>query len=276
MGFLQKSNKSAQHNFTASMLPRDRKTQFFDCCRQRKDLIIKSALVLLLFQIPFLAVKAIANLSYANMLATNVDAATTVAFLQIVSMIQIPCYAIMGLGFAAISRILRQLTFSEPVFFGYHMKMGLKQNGKRFVSIFLLGGIILHLCNLSKFFWSGFVAYVPMLMFAVVFLPVGLYMLSQAVFYEVGFSKSFSNGIALLVVELLPTLGFSLIIMSFGLIDYIPLLVVRILLNCGLIFTLPIMGLGWLIFSCYVFDKTINSKINPEIIGKGLYRPENE
>lgn len=276
MGFLQKSNKSARHNFTAAMLPRDRKSQFFDCCRQRKDLIFKSALVLLLFQLPFLAVKAIANLSYANMLATNVDAATTAVFLQIVSLMQIPCYAIMGLGFAAISRVFRQLAFSEPVFFGYHLKMGLSQNGKRFASIFLLGGIILHLCNLSRFFWSGFVAYVPMLMFAAIFLPVGLYMLSQAVFYEVRFSKSFSNGIALLAVKLLPTLGFSLLIMSLGLIDYIPLLVIRILLNGGVILVSPIIGLGWLIFSCYVFDKTINPKLNLEIIGKGLYHPESD
>lgn len=274
MGLLKKTNKSARHNFTASMLPRDRKTQFFDCCWQRKDLIFKSALVLLLFQLPFLAVKAIANLTYANMLATNVDAATTAAFLQIVSLMQIPCYAIMGLGFAAISRILRQLTFNEPIFFGYHMKIGLKQNGRRFLGIFLLGGIVLHLCNLSRFFWGGFIAYVPMIMFVAIFLPIGLYMLSQAVFYEVRFSKSFSNGIALLAVKLLPTLGFSLLIMSLGLIDYIPFLVIRILLYCVTLFALPVIGLGWLIFSCYIFDKTINLKSNPEIIGKGLYHPE--
>ena len=276
MGLFQKANKSTLRNFTEAMLPRDRKSQFFDCLRQRKDLILKSAMILFLFQIPFLAVKTIANLTYANMLATNVDTAIIAAFLRVVYMLQIPCYAIMGLGFAAISRVLRQLIFSEPVFFGYHLKMGLTQNGKRFTGIFLLGGIILFLCNLSKFFWSGFISYVPAVIFTVIFLPAGLYMLSQAVFYEVRFTQSFSNGIVLLVAELRPTLGFSLFVMALGMIDYIPLLLVRILLNCGIIVALPIIELGWLLFSCQVFDKTINPKLNPEIIGKGLYRPKGD
>lgn len=276
MGFFQKANKVARNNFTAAMLPRDRKSQFFDCLKQRKDLIFKSALVLFLFQLPFWMVKTISNLTYANMLATEVDTATIAAFLRMVSLLQIPCYVIMGLGFAAISRILRQLVFSEPIFFGYHLKIGIKQNGKRFSGVFLLTGVILFLCNLSKFFWSGLISYAPTMLFACVFLPVGLYMLSQSVFYDVSFSKSFTNGITLLALKLAPSLVFSFLIMALSIIDYIPFILVRILLNIGLILVLPIIGLGWLLFSCQVFDETINLKLNPEIIGKGLYHTEFE
>lgn len=268
------TQKAATRDFSADMLPHDRKTLFKDCLRQRPDLLRNCALVLFIALIPLFAVKLFANLAYGNMVEGGTDRATILAFYQIVAAVKIPCYVVMGLGFAAISRILRQWIWGEPVFFSFHLKMGLQQNGKRFALIFALAGIIRFLCSFSGFLGDSFLIYIPGLLSALFLLPIGLYMLSQAVIYDVSFGKSFSNGLALYLVSLLPTLGFSLSICLIGCVDLIPLLPVRILADIAAAVALPVLALGFLIFSCHIFDRTINPAHHPELVGKGLYRPD--
>lgn len=265
--------KKPVKEFSAEMLPHSRKALFSDCLHQRFDLICKCALVLLISFLPMLVVLLVSNLAYSSMHDSNVDASVLLAFHQIVSAAKIPCYSLAGLGFAAISRILRQLAWGEPILFTYHLRLGIKQNSKRFVLIFTIAGVIGFLCSFSGFLGSSFLAYLPGLLSVVFLLPIGLFMLSQAVFYDVTFGTSFTNSFGLYFISFLPTLAFSLLICLVGAIDFVPFVLIRVLLYLLSVLGLSVLTLGWLIFSCHIFDKTINHKHFPDLVGKGLYHP---
>lgn len=268
-----KKNQTATYrDFSAEMLPHSRKALFSDCIRQRPDVFWKLSGVMMVSFLPVFIVNLFANMAYSNLVDTNINAAITLALYQIVAAIKIPCYICIGLGFAAISRVLRQLVWGEPVFLLFHLKIGLKQNGGRFAIVFALAGIIRLLCSFSVFFGESFIAYLPGLISAVLLLPIGLFMLSQTVIYDVTLSKSFSNGFALYFNRILPALGFAIAIYLIGNINLVPSILVRLILNIAATLSLPILALGWLIYSCHMFDQTINPIHYPEIVNKGLYR----
>lgn len=261
------------------MLPVDRKGVFFDCIKQRFDVIAKCGLVILIAALPLLVVKFWGELIYLRMLeSAEKAAANTAALRQILSLAEIPCYMLFGLGFAAVSRILRQLIWGEPIFFFHHFKLGLKQNAKPYLLIFLLFGILNAANSFAAMLPGGSVfSLMPTVITLLFFLPVGLYMLSQAVFYDVRFGKSFTNGLALYMKTAPIVWIFCVLIVAFSLIDLIPHLLIRLALTLIIVFfALPLYAMAWLLYSCHVFDRFINPGQYPEIVGKGLYRKNNE
>lgn len=267
------SNQAAAKDFVGRMLPMDRKALFYDCLRQRPDIFRKLALILLLSFLPVFTVNFISNIAYSNMLESDLGDAVLLAFYQISAAIKIPCYIIIGLAFASISRILRQLIWGEPIFFFFHLKMGLRQNGKRFALVFAMAGVIRFLCSFSPLQGNSFLVYLPSLLSSAILLPIGLYILSQTIIYDVTFRSSFSNGLALYISSIPPTLGFTFVICLLGSINLIPFLLARIILSFLAVCILPVFALAWLLFSCHVFDKTINPIHYPELIGRGLFDP---
>ena len=274
----QRKNKAAPRDFIEAMLPVDRKGMFFDCLKQRFDLIFKCGLILLLVSLPFLVVNLWSDLTYISLQesAGNDEAAAMMAALNwIIALIKVPCYALIGIGIASISRILRQLIWAEPVFFFYHCKLGIKQNGKRFFAIFLIYGF-LNVANhfVASTLSNSIISYLPIAITIFFFLPIGLYMLSETVFYDVRFAKSFLNGLTLYLKSVLVVLIYVALLYTPLLFALIPYLLIRLLLSVVLIlFAVPMFVIAWLLFSCHMFDKFINPGQYPEIIGKGLYKP---
>ena len=274
----KRKNRAAKQEFTENMLPVDRKQMFFDCIKQRYDVILKCGLVLLIASLPLFATILYGNFAFSNLQsdAESTDRAqNAVALLQIIALIDIPCYMFLGVGFAAISRILRQLIWGEPIFFFFHLRMGIKQNCKSFLLLFFLYGFINAINTfVSTLFADNFFSFLPTIITFLFFIPIGLYMLSQSVFYANGFGKNFNNGLALYFKTAPFVWIFIALIFSFSLINLIGLLFVRIIIrSVAVLVILPLLSIAWLLYSCHVFDKFVNPQNHPEIIGKGLYRP---
>ena len=273
-----KKNQAAKQDFTENMLPVNRRQMFFDCIKQRFDIIFKCGLILLIFILPLLIVDYWGNLAYADLVsdteASDV-AGTAAAMQQIISLIKIPCYVILGIGFSAISRILRQLVWAEHIFFFEHLKLGVRQNCKSFLVIFLIYGILNAINTfVSTTFAESFFSGIPPAISLLIFIPVGIYMLSQSIIYNVTFGKSFKNGLTLYLKTAPFVWIFVALIFAFSLTNGIGILLVKIPVHLVIIlFVVPMFSIAWILYSFHVFDKYVNPENHPEIIGKGLYRP---
>lgn len=274
----EKRIRSAPRDFTEEMLPVDRKGLFFDCIKQRFDLIVKCGLVLLITTLPLLFVRLWGNLAYIALLEESAEenvASDAGAIKLIASLLEIPCFTLIGAGFAAISRILRQLVWGEPIFFFHHLKKGLKQNAKSFIPVFFLYGLLNAINTFGlRLLNDTLVSYLPIAITLLLFVPIGLFMLSQTVFYTVTFGKSFQNGFALYLKTAPYVWIFLLILVAFSFVEWIRLILLQIAVQIILIvILLPVFALAWLLFSCQTFDKYINPENYPDIVEKGLYHP---
>ena len=273
-----KKVKKASHDFTESMLPANRKQAFFDGIKQRYDIMIKSGLLILLFFIPFVIASIWSDYTYAGILSTasGEEAASAIATLKLIrSLISIPCYLLIGFGCAAISRLLRQLVWGEPIFFSYHLKLGIKQNALRFVIVFALYGILNTASTYATIYLSSsFLSVLPTAVMYVLFIPCGLFILSQTVFYNVSFKKSVVNGFGFYFRSVPLTLPFLILLFIVSLADMIPQFVLKTftLAFISIVFV-PLFSFAWLQFSCSLFDRFVNPAAYPDLVGKGLYRP---
>lgn len=276
-----KKAKKAPRDFTESMLPINRRNAFFDGIRQRYDVFIKCGLVIFISALPFVVVAIWSDYTYAGILAAaeEGEVASALATLRLIhALIDIPCFALIGFGCAAISRIQRQIVWGEPVLFSYHLKLGIKQNALRFTVLFLLyGGLNALGTYLSILLSNSFLTVVPGAAIIILFVPIGLFMLSQTVFYNVGLFKSIRNGITLYIKAAPITLLFSFVLFILTLTDLIPVFVIKAF-ALVLAFTVFIVlySFAWLQYSCHVFDRFVNPYFYPELVGKGLYRPRIE
>lgn len=287
-----KRRKCAAVDYTEAQLPSTRLAVFQDIVKLQFRQLLKIGLILLLCAIPYLVSVIISDLhayelydrfvaqeltgdEYARMLAASDNA---YAVLQALSLVVLS-FAVAG-GF----RVVRQLSWAEPVFFAQDYIDGVKMYGKQFLGIFLLLGLLVvgnvYLIGMDAD--SLMIAFLGCSLF--IMIPVLLLSMSQRVVYTNSLLKNMINGLLMYIRTLPATLLAYVLFMSPFAVELVletagilQIALVKYILFCAyLLVLLPLSILGWFLYSCYVFDKCINQTQYPDLVDRGVYRKKGE
>ena len=270
-----RERKAAKKDFTEESLPHNRVEVFFDIIRQRYDVLLRIGVLLLLFSLPYLIVEAIGELTYINMLK---EGRTTreefYALRQTVSLIDLGVIAIFGLGLSGVMKIVRNLVWGEPIFFGKDFFTGVRQNRIIYVLVFLIIAIInLLLSYVEGFIQNDYVRVIPAVLCISLLLPVGMYVLSATVVYKDGFLSILKNSFKFFVKSAPVCFIFVLVLVGVFCIGLIGSLILRFVLTVvAIVALLPVYLIAWTLYSHSIFDKMVNSTLYPDYVDKGIYR----
>ena len=272
-----KKIKKAKVDFTAAFLPHTRRQVFFDCIKQRFDVIIKLGLLLLASALPLMVVGWMGDLAYYNLQDSGESLEAVVALAHIISLIKIPFYILLGICLAGCARVIRPLIWSEPIFFWQDFILGLKQNGLRYSLVFAITAVLRFINGYIETTVALDFAFLPGIIFFILLIPIALYMLSQAAIYDCTIGKSAKYGLMLYMRTAPGVWAFLALFIVWNLIMGIPVLLIRIIIDVlGALFLLPMFSVAWMLFSCQTFDKFINMNSYPELVGKGIFSAEDD
>ena len=148
-----KKSKAPQKAFEIEMLPSSRKEQFFDLVKHRFFFFIGLGALLFAFSLFILGGAFFKDMSLINLnssTATEEEQNTFAFTVKLISyLIQGLGFPVLGFGLSGILMPLKNLAWNDPVFFKDDFKSGLKENGKTFVGIGFLWGIL--------YFLEGFI-----------------------------------------------------------------------------------------------------------------------
>ena len=280
------SNKQEKHitdNDVIRTLPTNRKEVFFDLLNNRKMSLFALSCFVFMFFIPLAADLLIFN--YLELLAIAADKTDYLFSLIFYSMlIAIPCLIIGFIGFAGAFYVAKKMVWQEGTMLAYDFFQGIKENWKHsLVNGFIfgvilfglvIGGTYLYIYSPTDPIWCGIGIGALVILF-IYFGIVTVLNFTQDVYYQNPYSATFKNSFRffglinwkVILTYLLSTgvvvgLGFiNIITLSIGLFLFAVLNSVIII-----IYTLV---------SHAAFDKYINQKHYPEMVGKGLYKDNN-
>ena len=264
-------------------LPHNRKEVFFDLLRHRKMALFTLSCFTFMFFIP-LAV----DLFYFNFLESvamandKTDYLFSLIFYSM--LIMLPCMIIGFIGLSGAFHVAKKMVWQEGVMVAPDFFQGIKENWKHgFLNGFLFGVVLFGfvvggsylLINFNAApIWSG-VGIGALIVFFLLFGMVVALNNTQDVYYTNGFFTTMKNSFCLL-----------------GLLHY--RILVTYLLSTGVVVALcclnmVTLAIGLFLFailnslvvvlytliSHYGFDRFINQEHYPEMVGKGLYKLEN-
>ena len=279
-----KKRKIAEKDFLESYLPQTRRSQFFDILKNNFNVVVKIGLVLLAFFLLLLVKNLILDLLNT---ATNtaVEAGDLLKkdgemymklFFIISNAIDIILYPIIFIAVAGVFRVIRQLAFSEGMFFIYFFKKGIKDNYKQFIFMGVLTALIKLGVNtlITYFSLSSFISIASLGFFIVIYIPIVVIYLYYSSIYSSTLAISLRNATYIYIKNILPTLAFVLVLFA-------PIILTEYFFNwpfvkqsiyaLGVTLLLPIILLGGYLMYLNSFDKTINVTDYQELIRKGLY-----
>jgi len=274
-----KINKHADAEFNEYGLPHNRKEVFFDCIKTRFDVIMLCGLWLLICFLPYIVIKIYGETVFVTLYNTLDDPVTANESADIwlfyLSIAYLPCYIVIAVGLAGTAKVIRTLIWGEAVFFRQDFLSGIKGNGGAYIAVFLIYGA-------AKIFYSfimtmnvsnAFLLYIPIGLFIIAGLPIGMIMLSQAAVYKVKFFDLLKNSFKLFIKTVPQNLVFVLALSALLSTDLITITILKyILIILEILFLLCPFVMARMLFDCSVFDKYINSRDYPEMVDKGLVR----
>lgn len=271
--------KSAPHDFTEQQLPGNRKALFWDCISVRFSVVVRISILCAVFMIPYLITVIVgdsvvfnANYSAQTLSETEVNALLHSAKL-ISGGIKILAMMLFSLLFSGIVQIIRQLLWQEPLFLWDDFKNGIKNNAVTFMlTVFLL--------MLPEFVLSwnqaSNIMYILEGICAVSIIPIGGWVMAQAVYYRLSLMDSLRNSIVFYIKAFPATLLLEVMfVLPFYLVETFVLhLMVRYILILVLSFVLIVpLTMISILYANSLFDQYINKDNYPQLYKKGL-RPE--
>ncbi len=279
--------KMAKEDYTAAMLPHNRREVFFDVLKLNWKSLIGCGLVMLIFFLPCI-ITAMAEDLVAMQLTEAYDAASPEQQASISSqlltvkntraVLDIISYAVLSVGIAGMVRVIRQYAWGESVFFASDFGKGIKQNAKQMLAVGLLYGIV-NLLTVYAYNMSAvtadigiaiaailsadilILAAVPTLWYTAVSIPV----------YDKKLHKHLLTSLA--VTARAPFKTFGAVCGSYipFLGGLIPTFYSHIFGRIVGIILLPFVLLGWTLFAYNRFDESINKQKFPELVGRGTF-----
>ena len=279
------SYKNAKTEYTRNMLPQNRKEQFFDICKLQWKKLLLTGLIVLLFSLPLLFT-SMAEDVYINSINESFQSNSnmeqqvlfaSIHYKSIIAGINIVLYAILFVGLAGIARIVRQLVWSENVFFSADFMLGIKQNISQYIILGIgFGGVAFlttFLSNLSLVDNSinSLLYYIPIGLAIVIILPILFYVMAISPVYSNSLCQNIKISIVLYIGSPIKTV---LTILVCGII-IIPMIIPNLCAHLiGRIMASLLFGFLFLIWTLYVYnrlDKEINPKYYSELVNKGLF-----
>lgn len=275
------------------MLPTTRPQVFWDVLKLHWFDLLRMGLLLIAAFAPIL-VNALLPDFYTMRLYAELPQDTSAEALQSVqlaassfrstsALISIPLYLIFAAVLSGAARVIRQYAYEEIVFYRRDLALGIKQNWKHYVLLALLLGVqgffgvwLSGTGSMTVGYAIGTVGAIYNVLLLVVFLPVLAYMLVLTAVYSNTFFQNLKLGFALyaktIPMTLLTMLGCGICY----LISVIPNFYCHLFGRLIGTLLLPVSFLIWTLFVLSNLDKYVNPRFFPEMVGKGLYRPQTE
>ncbi len=278
--------KIAEKDYRESALPSTRREVFSDVVSLHLFVLFFCGALLLLASLPF-AATGIADTLYQANIRSMTEAGTLAegdALVAVTTMrsvfaaLDAAGFLIFGLVLSGVSQIVRALGWEENFRLLREFCKGVRQNGRQYLLLFFLIGLVQFACRYSMIAGSGWISFLPAVVCLLLPAPVAAYMLVTITVYELGFAQQIRYALIVFGKNKLKT-------WIAVLICYIPFAVIVIgkmflgalfaaILQALVFFLLPFVLLGWFLFAFDRMDGAINEKYYPELVGKGLHLTE--
>ncbi len=278
-------------NPSERLLPKNRLRAYFDILRTRFGTLVLLSLLTFLFFIPYyfwrISWGAYMALPPAEELAEALMLERSFWLESFGALVEWPLLLVAALGLGGAFEIARMLSFQEGgIFLGKDFFRGLRENWK---SALLAGGIWGFFSLLFRMYsrflpllgvpgWGTLLLLVPMGLLLLLALMLALYLLAGATLYRFRLGPTLKNNLILATV-LYPKNLLALLISALFplLLEVIPFLLVQeILLALIALYGLGHLALAYELYALSVYDRFVNRKHAPEILGEGLRKEEAE
>ena len=279
-----KRNKYRSEEFSVNDLPLTRRHQFFDILKNDWKTLLLIGLILLVVSIPYLTIDVIHWFIKTNLpiqLANDGGTPEMIASgLRLTEILYetalIPATILLAVPLAGIARVLKRLIHGEGVLFKDDFFEGVKMNVLQFLVLTLIYSVLRFLTQFTHIFTQGvpimseIVYGVSIGILHVLFVPIILFMFSEASIYKIKFWMNFKNSYQLTMHSILVMLIFSFVLFGVYFMRYINHPILRIGLDVLLIMLSPLYLLSLSLFTMSKFDIFINKDNYQEIYRKGL------
>lgn len=277
-----KKLKCSKEDYTADDLPQTKKELFFDCYKNQFWLIFKCGLICLTILLPVLltmimsdgyvisAIEALENKSVENIMAVMYSANMIYGALKAVF------FTLFAVLYSGVVRIIRQLLWNEPIFFGDDYKNGIKNDALRFgVTAFIISAVNYAL----GLFNNSVVTYIIYGVFTAFIIPIAVWFLLQSIYYKIGVFACLKNAIIYYIKSFPVTvlLTACLFLPFWAVINFISIILVKyIVLILLLVFYAIPLTMIWIAYASKIFDKFVNKEHYPSIYRKGMAAENDE
>ena len=290
-----KKTKFNSQDYSIDNLPSNRIEVFFDVIRNHWKTLLSIGLFLLLFMIPLLTLEIIDEIFSIQLIGMHqseeIDNQTLSMYLQMTyfidGIVKTLMLMIFSLGISGSVRLIKKLIWAEGIEFLHDFKMGIQENWRKMMRLFLLVGIVSTVDRTMPYILSqtttltelSYTALRSVLSSVSVLLlvPLAAFVFSQIVFYENRFLSMCINSIAFCGKTILSTYGLlAIICIPCAIVNHFCNISIQIVVySFAAVILLPLILMMWLLYSCYIFDRYVNPKFYPEIIDKGIWRKKN-
>ncbi len=283
-------------------LPTTRKQQFWDIIKTQLPKLVKANLLALLMGIPFVFLVLImlpaltetfgAEFDFTGNLGIGYPGSVSDMIIAEVSVLTrtipllfglIPTVGLLGVPFAGLMYVVRNLVWGEAVTVGSDFLKGIKSGWKQYLFVFfvlgfLVSGVVLAirlyniqlLQNTSDAF--GTISYILAIIGMIMVAGILLYLLPTMSMYKMKLRKLIKNA-ALLAIAMFPmTIGMLILTalpfilgMLFG--TQFMAIIIMLLLFLGV----AVLTLMWTVYVQYVLDKSVNKRANNYAYKRGIY-----
>ncbi len=272
-----KKTKAPQKAFEIEMLPSSRKEQFFDLAKHRFFFFISLGALLLAFALFILGGAFFKDMSLINLnnsTATEEEQKTFSFTIKLISyLIQGFGFPVLGFGLSGILMPLKNLAWNDPVFFKDDLKSGFKENGKTFVGIGFLWGLLYFLEGVIGLLFSNLPWFEAVLfgINLILIYPILITSLFLTLFYSNSFMATIQKAAAIYFrhFPLLFLSSLCLLLPFFAL--YIPIFLLKYgVLILWMVIVFPFALLFSFELHLHYFDEDVNLSQFPAYYQKGL------
>ena len=263
-------------DYSKAMLPRTRKEQFKDCFRMNYMVLLKCGLFLFLFFVPMLAYSLFMDFYYMALMAHSTQEVeqTRLLFFYILNSGIVVLSLPVIVAISGITHVLRNLIWGEGIFFASDFGAGIKTNSpKNLIFGFIAGVIFFGSYFIISLFSGLFVAYIPLIIFAVIFFAVYFWMVFLNNTYSDKWTGLVRNGFYFYIKNVGWSILGMLMPLSIAALVFMPLSLIwlkYILLVLFIVFIFPIIFLIMTLFTTAKFDESINQEYYPDYYLRGL------
>ncbi|MCQ2741988.1 MAG: hypothetical protein MJ239_01645 [Bacilli bacterium] len=282
----------ANEDFLASSLPHSRKDQFKFIFKTRKPLFLLIGLFLVLFSLPLLVstlfLDFTINNAYNLFQSGEITESSFYAFfytdVMVFGIAGAILFLVFTVGLSGVFEILKKLIFSQPIFFWYDFRQGIKKNVKGFLGISAFAAFFVILLSvLFRFVGPTFWFLITTVFFILFVYPIIVGLFVYKTFYEASFAEALRNGVQLFVIVhvkgILISLGFAIVPIVTNVLS--ALLVMTPMVSEFINIAYMLFVAPWyllFVFSFYysVLDENINKDNFEYYYLKGLYHSSRE
>lgn len=279
-----KRNKYRADEFSVNDLPLSRRQQFFDILKNDWKTLLFLGLIILLASLPYITLNIMywfirSNLR-AQLLADGGTEEMVFKGLQLTDILYeaicVPATLILVIPFAGAARVMKRLVHGEGVLFKDDFFEGIKMNSLQFLVIIFIYSVLRFLMQFAYIMiyniptMSEIIYGVSNGLLYLIFVPILLFMLTQASIYKIKFFLNFKNSYQLAIHSIFVMFIFALIIFGVYFLRYITHPILRGGMDTLIFVLSPLYLLALNLYTMSRFDIFINKDYYPEIYRKGL------